>query len=194
MTDTTTIAWLGLDAHSRNCVLAQLDDHGSELNCWRFPTHPQQLLKHVQAVPATVKRLMLEESNLARWIAQLLKPQVQHLVVCDARRNRLISQDSHKHDRRDAFALARPSCAWANSNPSGNPPTISASSSSAPPKPMKMPSCARPASNSRSSPSSNIGDSSPPAPPSFPNPAAPAGCSSCLTMPCVPRPCFSMSS
>jgi transposase len=107
MTDTTTIAWLGLDAHSRNCVLAQLDDHGTEINCWRFPTNPQQLLKHVQAISASVKHLMLEESNLARWISQLLKPQVQQLIVCDARRNRLISQDSHKHDRRDAFALAR---------------------------------------------------------------------------------------
>jgi transposase len=29
------------------------------------------------------------------------------LVVCDARRNRLISNDPNKHDRRDAFALAR---------------------------------------------------------------------------------------
>ena len=67
MTDTPSIAWLGLDAHSRNCVLAQLDDQGNEINHWRFPTDPQQLLKHIQAIPATVKRLMLEESNLARW-------------------------------------------------------------------------------------------------------------------------------
>lgn len=107
MTDTTSIAWLGLDAHSRNCVLAHLDDHGTELKWWRFPTDPRQLLKHVQAIPATDKRLMLEESNLARWISQLLKPQLQQLVVCDARRNRLISNDPNKHDRRDAFALAR---------------------------------------------------------------------------------------
>jgi hypothetical protein len=42
---------------------------------------------------------MLEESNLARWISQLLKPHVQQIVVCDARRNRLISQDHHKHDQ-----------------------------------------------------------------------------------------------
>ena len=102
-----SIAWLGLDAHSRNCVLAHLDDHGNEVNHWRFPTDPRQLLKHVQAIPVTVKHLMLEESNLARWIAQLLNPHVQQLIVCDARRNRLISQDAHKHDRRDAFALAR---------------------------------------------------------------------------------------
>src|ERR1022692_3036413 len=107
MNDTSSIAWLGLDAHSKNCVLAHLDDQGNEINDWRFPTDPQQLLRYVQAIPATVKRLMLEESNLARWISQLLKPHVQQLIVCDARRNRLISQDAHKHDRRDAFALAR---------------------------------------------------------------------------------------
>ena len=107
MTDVPAIAWLGLDAHSKNCVLAQLDDQGTERRWWRFPTDPQQLLHHVQAIPATDKRLMLEESNLARWIGRLLKPHVQQLVVCDARRNRLISQDAHKHDRRDAFALAR---------------------------------------------------------------------------------------
>jgi transposase len=107
MNDTNSIAWLGLDAHSKNCVLGQLDDHGTEIKGWGFPTKPEQLIKHVQAIPATDKRLMLEESNLARWIGQLLKPHVQQFVVCDARRNRLISHDHHKHDRRDAFALAR---------------------------------------------------------------------------------------
>jgi transposase len=96
-----------LDAHSKNCVLGHLDDHGTELKWWGFPTKPALLVQHIKDIPATDKRLMLEESNLARWIAQLLKPHVQQLVVCDARRNWLISHDSHKHDRRDAFALAR---------------------------------------------------------------------------------------
>lgn len=107
MNVTPAIAWLGLDAHSKNCVLAHLDDHGTEIKWWKFPTQPQKLIAQVQAIPATDKRLMLEESNLARWLGQLLKPHVQQLVVCDARRNYLISQDHHKHDRRDAFALAR---------------------------------------------------------------------------------------
>jgi transposase len=107
MNNTASIAWLGLDAHSQNCVMGQLDDQGRELQWWKFPTRPQQLIEHLQAIPATDKRLMLEESNLARWLGQLLKPHVQQLVVCDARRNRLISHDHHKHDRRDAFALAR---------------------------------------------------------------------------------------
>jgi len=107
MNDIPSIAWLGLDAHSKNCVLGHLDDHGTELKSWQFATQPRLLLQHVQNIPAADKRLMLEESNLARWIGQLLKPHVQQLVVCDARRNRLISHDHHKHDRRDAFALAR---------------------------------------------------------------------------------------
>jgi transposase len=107
MNDTASIAWLGLDAHSKNCVLGQLDDQGREVKWWKFPTQPQQLIAQIHAIPATDKRLMLEESNLARWLGQLLKPHVQQLVVCDARRNHLISQDHHKHDRRDAFALAR---------------------------------------------------------------------------------------
>ena len=107
MNDSTSIAWLGLDAHSKNCLLGHLDNHGTEIKWWQFATQPQLLIKHVQAIPATDKRLMLEESNLARWIAQLLKPHVQQIVVCDARRNRLISHDHHKHDKRDAFALAR---------------------------------------------------------------------------------------
>jgi transposase len=107
MNNTPAIAWLGLDAHSKNCVLAHLDDHGTELKWWKFPTQPHKLIAQIQAIPAADKRLMLEESNLARWLGQLLKPHVQQLVVCDARRNHLISHDHHKHDRRDAFALAR---------------------------------------------------------------------------------------
>ena len=105
--NTASIAWLGLDAHSKNCVLGQLDDQGRELQWWRFPTQPQNLIAHIQAIPAADKRLMLEESNLARWLGELLRPHVQQLVVCDARRNRLISHDPHKHDQRDAFAQAR---------------------------------------------------------------------------------------
>jgi transposase len=107
MNDTPSIAWLGLDAHSKNCMLGQLDDRGTEVKSWSFATQPQQLIQRIKDIPATDKRLMLEESNLARWIGQLLKPHVQQLVVCDARRNRLISHDHHKHDQRDAFALAR---------------------------------------------------------------------------------------
>jgi transposase len=107
MTDTGSIAWLGLDAHSQNCLLAHLDDDGTQRRWWRFPTGAQALQKHVSAIAAPDKRLVLEESNLARWISQLLRPLVQQLVVSDPRHNRLISAHPNKHDQRDAFNLAR---------------------------------------------------------------------------------------
>lgn len=101
------IAWLRLDAHAQNCVLAQLDDDGTQRQFWRIPTQPEKLVAQVQAIAASDKRLALEESNLARWLWQLLRPHVQHIVVCDARHNKLISTHHNKKDPRDAFGLAR---------------------------------------------------------------------------------------
>ena len=34
----SSIAWLGLDAHAQNCVLAQLDDDGTQRRWWRIAT------------------------------------------------------------------------------------------------------------------------------------------------------------
>ncbi len=102
------IAWLGLDAHAQNCVLAQLDDDGTQRQFWRVPTRqPDKLVAQVQAIAAPDKRLALEETNLARWLWQLLRPHVQQLIVCDARHNQLISSHPNKRDERDAFNLAR---------------------------------------------------------------------------------------
>jgi transposase len=103
----SSIAWLGLDAHAQNCVVAQLDDDGTQRQFWRVPTQGDKLVAQVRAIPASDKRLALEESNLARWLWQLLGPHVAQLVVCDARHNKLISAHPNKKDQRDAFNLAR---------------------------------------------------------------------------------------
>jgi hypothetical protein len=88
-------------------VLAQLDDDGTQRRFWRIPTQADKLLAQVQAIAASDKRLALEESNLARWLWQLLRPHVTQLVVCDARHNKLINSHPNKKDERDAFTLAR---------------------------------------------------------------------------------------
>lgn len=103
----SSIAWLGLDAHAQSCVLAQLDDDGTQRQFWRIPTQGDKLVAQVRAIPAPDKRLALEESNLARWLWQLLRPHVSQLVVCDARHNKLISTHHNKKDPRDGFGLAR---------------------------------------------------------------------------------------
>lgn len=102
-----SIAWLGLDGHSRQCVLAQLDDEGKERGWWSVPTTSKALVAAVKAIPQARKRLMLEECELSRWLAGVLRPVVEKLVVCDPRENHLLSRHHDKRDERDAYTLAR---------------------------------------------------------------------------------------
>jgi transposase len=101
-----TVAWLGLDAHARSCVLGQLDDQGNRVAHWALRTTESDLIRQVQAIPAAVKRLAVEECGLGRWIAQTLRPHVTQVVVCDPHHNRLISRHPHKCDVEDAYQLA----------------------------------------------------------------------------------------
>lgn len=102
-----TIAWLGLDCHSRQCVLAHLNDEGQLVSCVSIPTEAAALIAAIKAIPADCKRLMLEECEISRWIARTLGPYVEVLVVCDPRENHLLSRHHNKRDDRDAHTLAR---------------------------------------------------------------------------------------
>lgn len=101
-----TVAWLGLDAHAKFCLLAWMDDQGNRCQHWRFPTTEPQLIQHLQLVPATVKHLALEECGLGRWLAQVAAPHVTDATVCDPRENHRISRHHHKCDEEDGYGLA----------------------------------------------------------------------------------------
>lgn len=101
------VAWLGLDCHSRQSVLAHLDDEGQQVSCRSIPTEPEALIGAVKTIPGESKRLMLEECEISRWIARILRPVVETLVVCDPRENHLLSRHHNKRDDRDAYTLAR---------------------------------------------------------------------------------------
>ena len=100
------IAWLGLDAHAKFSLLAWMDDQGKRRGHWRFATTEGQLVKHLQRVPAQQKHLALEECGLGRWLAQVARPHVGEVIVCDPRHNRHISRHHHKCDEEDGYGLA----------------------------------------------------------------------------------------
>lgn len=52
------------------------------------------------------RKLTFEEGPMAQWLARNLRPLVDELVVCDPRRNGLISSDGDSDDRIDARKLA----------------------------------------------------------------------------------------
>ena len=99
--------YLGLDAHTRHCVLAGMDTRGKLLFSERLPTSEAALISHIVAIKARKKLLALEESSLADWLHGELRPYVDELIVCDPRHNALISRSSHKDDREDAYKLCR---------------------------------------------------------------------------------------
>lgn len=101
------IAWLGLDAHAKNSLLAWIDDQGKRIKHWRLPTTERELSKHLQMVSCPIKRLALEECGLGRWLAQVAAPHVTELIVCDPKENKRISRHHHKCDEEDAYTLAR---------------------------------------------------------------------------------------
>jgi transposase len=70
-----------------------------------MPTEARYLVEAVKEVPGP-KGIALEEGAMADWAMRVMKPYVSEVLVCDPRRNRLISEDGDKTDVVDAGKLA----------------------------------------------------------------------------------------
>ena len=95
--------YIGADVDSKMTELAV--DNGREVRRFRVAT-TIPALKEVLAGIGGRKRLTFEEGPMAQWLYRNLKDDVTELVVCDPRRNRLISDDGDKADPIDAGKLA----------------------------------------------------------------------------------------
>jgi len=62
--------YLGLDAHTRTCTLASINDKGKVVTTKTFSTSEYSLIDQIRQVPAKKKSLMLEESSLAVWLTR----------------------------------------------------------------------------------------------------------------------------
>ena len=99
--------YLGLDAHTRTCVLVAMDSSGHLLSTKGFSTSEASLIHHIREIAAQEKYLAVEESSLAGWISGALRSHVTELVICDPRQNALISRGRNKNDYEDAHKLCR---------------------------------------------------------------------------------------
>lgn len=95
-----------LDAHSQHCELAVVSEKGKVISCRNLVTSEKELLMTLRAVVGP-KKLVFEEGPLAHWLAQLLRPYVDELIVADPKKNRWISHNEKKSDRVDAVELAQ---------------------------------------------------------------------------------------
>lgn len=96
--------YIGADVHSNNVELA-IERNQRIVQRHSLPTSIRALREVLDSLGGRT-HLTFEEGPLAGWLYRHLKDHVDVLVVCDPRRNKLVSVDGDKDDRIDATKLA----------------------------------------------------------------------------------------
>jgi transposase len=96
--------YIGADV---DCVMTELavERNGNIIIRDRVPTDIRSLSSFLKSIPGK-KIMAIEEGTMAGWLYRNLKSKVDEFVVCDPRRNKLISCDGDKDDTIDAGDLA----------------------------------------------------------------------------------------
>lgn len=97
--------YIGCDAHIASCTFHVIDREGKSLDWRTIETNGAKLVSYLRGIPGE-KKLVIEETNLSRWLHSILSPEVDELVVCNPLMNRLLEQGP-KTDRVDALKLAQ---------------------------------------------------------------------------------------
>ncbi len=84
-----------------------MDPSGQVVATRHFSTSEKALIQQVTELPEKRKFICVEECNLAGWIAEVLRPHVTDLIVCDPLQNLLIHRGHRKDDLTDAINLSR---------------------------------------------------------------------------------------
>jgi len=98
------VYYIGADVYSNNTELG-IERDERIVQRHSLPTSVRAI-RQVLASLQGVKHLTVEEGPLAGWLYRNLKDHVDTMVVCDPRRNRLITGGGDKDDRIDAAKLA----------------------------------------------------------------------------------------
>jgi len=95
--------YIGMDAHSSNCVLSVMDRNGTELDNVSIATNGRLLVNYLRSVEGR-KKLTFEECELSHWLYEILKDEVDETLVCNPVANR--DYKRAKTDKLDARRLA----------------------------------------------------------------------------------------
>lgn len=98
-------SYIALDLHHSHTVIEAQTARGAVLLQRDVATEPSFLREAVRAVRGP-KGVVVEEGPMADWAMRVIEPYVNEVIICDPRRNRLITQDGSKSDDLDAGKLA----------------------------------------------------------------------------------------
>jgi transposase len=97
--------YIGLDTHSPFTEFAVMTEAGKISQRGQCATTIPAISDVLRAVPRP-RFVTFEEGPLAGWLYRNLREDVDRLIVCEPRRNRLIAEDGDKDDPVDAGKLA----------------------------------------------------------------------------------------
>src|SRR6476646_9676367 len=98
------IKYIGMDVHKEAIVIAVLNESGKLGMESVIETKASSILQFIHGLRGEL-HVTWEEGTWAAWLYDLLQPQVQHIVVCNPRRNAFLKEGS-KSDKVDARKLA----------------------------------------------------------------------------------------
>jgi transposase len=93
-----------MDLHHKHTVLEAQAPDGRVLCHRDVPTEPDPLITFTKAQPGP-RGMAIEEGSMADWAMRVVQPYVDEVIICDPRRNRLVSEDGDKTDEVDPGKL-----------------------------------------------------------------------------------------
>jgi len=96
---------IGLDVHSTTTDACIRNDKGVIILRRRIATKAEDLERLMRSIKGA-KRVVLEEDQMADWVARVLKPHAEEVIRCQPQYNKLISASEDKCDKMDAAALS----------------------------------------------------------------------------------------
>ena len=99
------VKYIGMDVHKEAIVIAVQNASGKLVMESVIETKASSILQFLHGLRGEL-HVTWEEGTWAAWLYDLLQPQVQHIVVCNPRRNALL-KEGNKSDKVDARQAGR---------------------------------------------------------------------------------------
>jgi len=96
--------YMGMDVHQATTVVAVLDAEGKVVLETVVATEASAIIRLVQSLSGPL-HVTFEETTQSAWLYDVVRSFVAEVIVCDPRRNKLLSEGS-KADKQDARKLA----------------------------------------------------------------------------------------
>ena len=96
--------YVGMDVHQSMTVVAVMNAEGKIVLEAMVPTAASRIRELIESLSGPL-HATLEEGPQAEWLQEVIRDLVQEVVVCDPKRNKLLSEGS-KADKPDARRLA----------------------------------------------------------------------------------------